>query len=159
MRATSEQIRLANCSEQAESETVRRLAKVPFAFKDPGVEMLRSCCGFWTIPTNPNRWSPVRQRMQCKRRSIASLRPTMVHAHADRHDAHARPMEPCPSLWQGYRCRALVGSTQDRDRPAAEQIFACIRGCLPQFVSSRTLQRTEEPHGKPRSKQLPSSWG
>lgn len=161
MRATSEQIRLANSSEQAESEmrddpSWQRF--LPLAFKDPGVEI---CCDLAVAfgPSQPTPKSPrsptdgVRQRMACASGGLAisSLRPTpyltiMVHAHADRHDAHARKME-VPMTTGLHRCRALVrdrvhaGSRSTGRRRPAGQIFACTRGCLPQFVSSRTLQR------------------
>lgn len=156
--------------------------------------MLRSdllaCCGFWTIPTNPSPiWSSA-QPHAGKRRSISSLRPHQIaplqlHPSTVQTHAHVRwsidttRMQDRRSHAPAYAraTGAVRACARRRGRsPPAGQIFACVRGS-PQFVSSRTLQRstcmptspkgnartrrqrdTLSRPGKPGSKKLPGSW-
>jgi hypothetical protein len=111
----------------------------PLAFKDPGVEMLRSdllaCCGFWTIPTNPSPiWSSA-QPHAGKRRSISSLRPHQIaplHLHGpnactrtlvDRHDAHARPTDShAPAYARATGAVRACARRRGRSPPAGANI-------------------------------------
>lgn len=157
--------------------------------------MLRSdllaCCGFWTIPTNPSPiWSSA-QPHAGKRRSISSLRPHQIaplqlHPSTVQTHAHVRwsidttRMQDRRSHAPAYAraTGAVRACARRRGRsPPAGQIFACVRGS-PQFVSSRTLQRstcmptspkgnartrrqrdTLSRPGKPGSKKLPRILG